>query len=93
MCRGNSNYLLCLRVLYRRSISRKPDYGRFEMSNARQVRHKYPKEDLITMFVKRLDDDLFRSVGVKHMTVPEQRKLKPHAAVWCGYEKILGVNK
>lgn len=55
-----------------------------------EIYRRYTIEELREMFGKRLDDELFASVGVLQMSVAQQRNCAPHIAVWVGYELLMG---
>ncbi len=59
----------------------------------KKIRRDYTEQEIRELFVKRLDDDLFASVGASASPINVQRTAPPHVLVWLGFEKILGINK
>ncbi len=56
------------------------------------VRKNLTDAEIHSLFVSRLDDEMFAQIGAAALNIPEQRRIQkkemPHLLVWRGYEEL-----
>ena len=61
-----------------------------------EIKSEFSETELRNIFAKRLDDELFDSIGKIILPDKKQRKIQqtaPYLLTWTGFEELCGVNE